>query len=594
VVAIEGNNVIVEISIAPSGLVARDPHVAAVTVLGSAAAGPPIQHSLPAAVPQRSFVPRTNNSCTPAGLPCSTGTYLYDGSGNIKQIGNDTFVYDEVSRLTSAALPSTGGMGETYTYDAFGNMQSVSSTTGEGRPTITTDKATNHLDPAVTHASYDEAGNLKSWPGHTYTYDPANMLIDMVATATGEHAAYVYTADDERIAVLNVVSSTAYEGTWRLRGLDNKVVREYRESNGSGQAQPWSWSRDYIYRGGLLLSSYLSTSGGTEKRYDYHLDHLGTPRLITDAAGRKISAHNYYLFGAEITWTDAVAETMTFTGHERDSSTTAVGPNRDYWYYMHARYDSPNLGRFLSVDPSLDVDQAAAQPQLWNRYTYVGNNPILFGDADGKERLPLRMYRNIPGGANALASAGRALFHYGKVVMDVAAPIIVTAVSIYEVAKYGISPGPQLERAEESFSEVPAAVEADMAAADTALAMRAEEIQSTLSAATQRRTTTAAASVRNPDGSIQTLIGSSEKALRPGQRAALRPNETAVTGGGHAEQTVINAAKASGQQVNAVAASRPICPSCAAAIQQAGARAASPLKKPAGPCVPTSNSSGCR
>jgi RHS repeat-associated protein len=203
------------------------------------------------------------------------------------------------------------------------------------------------------------------------------MLIDMVATATGEHAAYVYTADDERIAVLNI-SSNGYEGTWRLRGLDNKVIREYHEKNGA--SQPWSWSRDYIYRGGLLLSSYLSTSGGTEKRYDYHLDHLGTPRLITDAAGRKISAHNYYPFGAEITWTDAVAETMTFTGHERDSSATAPGPNRDYWYYMHARYDSPNLARFLSIDRARS---RSSHPQDWNRYAYAANNPAQNVDRKG-------------------------------------------------------------------------------------------------------------------------------------------------------------------------------------------------------------------
>jgi YD repeat-containing protein len=161
VVAIDGNNVVVELSIARAGLVARDPHVAAVTVLRSAAASPPVQRSSAAPAPQRSFVPRTNNSCTPPGLPCSTGTYLYDGSGNIKQIGNDTLIYDAVSRLTSATLPSAGGVGETYTYDPFGNMQSVTSTMGEGRPTITTEKSTNHLDPVATQASYDEAGNLR-------------------------------------------------------------------------------------------------------------------------------------------------------------------------------------------------------------------------------------------------------------------------------------------------------------------------------------------------------------------------------------------------------------------------------------------------
>jgi hypothetical protein len=57
-------------------------------------------------------------------------------------------------------------------------------------------------------------------------------------------------------------------------------------------ATPSGWPcRRHEECGGLLNSSYLSAPGGTEKRYDYHLDHLGTPRLITDAAGRKIFAH---------------------------------------------------------------------------------------------------------------------------------------------------------------------------------------------------------------------------------------------------------------------------------------------------------------
>jgi hypothetical protein len=85
-----------------------------------------------------------------------------------------------------------------------------------------------------------------------------------------------------------------------------------------------------------------------------------------DAAGRKISVHNYYPFGAEITWTDAVAETMTFTGHERDSSVMATGLNRDYWYYMHGRHHSPNAGRMFSAHR---ISDHAFEPKAWNRYT---------------------------------------------------------------------------------------------------------------------------------------------------------------------------------------------------------------------------------
>jgi len=47
---------------------------------------------------------------------------------------------------------------------------------------------------------------------------------------------------------------------------------------------------------------------------------------------------------------------------------------------MHARYYSPGVGRFLSVDPLLGN---ASSPQSWNRYTYARNNPILVTDPKG-------------------------------------------------------------------------------------------------------------------------------------------------------------------------------------------------------------------
>jgi RHS repeat-associated protein len=51
--------------------------------------------------------------------------------------------------------------------------------------------------------------------------------------------------------------------------------------------------------------------------------------------------------------------------------------------YMHARYYRPGLGRFLSVDPALGNP---ANPQSWNRYSYVQNQPINFLDGTGAYR----------------------------------------------------------------------------------------------------------------------------------------------------------------------------------------------------------------
>jgi hypothetical protein len=43
------------------------------------------------------------------------------------------------------------------------------------------------------------------------------------------------------------------------------------------------------------------------------------------------------------------------------------------------------LGRFLSVDPVLNVKRALRNPQNWNRYAYVMNNPLNYIDPTGKD-----------------------------------------------------------------------------------------------------------------------------------------------------------------------------------------------------------------
>jgi RHS repeat-associated protein len=69
--------------------------------------------------------------------------------------------------------------------------------------------------------------------------------------------------------------------------------------------------------------------------------------------------------------------THLFTGHERD-----IGLSLSELDYMHARYYSPNLGRFMSVDP---VVGTVGSSQSWNRYSYVLNNPLAFNDPDGRQ-----------------------------------------------------------------------------------------------------------------------------------------------------------------------------------------------------------------
>ncbi len=146
------------------------------------------------------------------------------------------------------------------------------------------------------------------------------------------------------------------------------MLREYKNDGGK-----WSMTVDFIHRGSQLLAA--DTSAGVSH---FHLDHLGTPRLITDQTGKKIAYHVYWPYGEELTSTSQDVERMKFTGHERDLN--GAGGAGDDLDYMHARFCSPVVGRFLGVDR---VGGTLGIPQSWNRYSYSYGNPIKLVDRDG-------------------------------------------------------------------------------------------------------------------------------------------------------------------------------------------------------------------
>src|SRR4051812_7069238 len=60
-----------------------------------------------------------------------------------------------------------------------------------------------------------------------------------------------------------------------------------------------------------------------------------------------------------------------FTGKERDQETGLD--------FFGARYMSAAQGRFTSPDPST-LSAFIDNPQTWNKYSYVYNNPLVFID----------------------------------------------------------------------------------------------------------------------------------------------------------------------------------------------------------------------
>jgi RHS repeat-associated protein len=106
-----------------------------------------------------------------------------------------------------------------------------------------------------------------------------------------------------------------------------------------------------------------------------HTDHLGSPRVVVDAAGTPLSTHHYMPFGKEI---PSVAQQSSnrrhFTGHERDDATGLD--------YMLARHSLIMASRFISKDQGLGH---ILLPQLMNRYAYALNNPLRLVDRNGRD-----------------------------------------------------------------------------------------------------------------------------------------------------------------------------------------------------------------
>ncbi|HEV3483723.1 MAG TPA: RHS repeat-associated core domain-containing protein, partial [Candidatus Acidoferrales bacterium] len=110
--------------------------------------------------------------------------------------------------------------------------------------------------------------------------------------------------------------------------------------------------------------------------YFYVTDHLGSTRLLTGyPTPSVVECDDYYPFGEQISCGGTSTTTHKFTGYERD---TESGLDN-----AQARYNSSSLGRFMSPDPVGNFVADAANPQTWNLYTYVNNNPLTFIDPTG-------------------------------------------------------------------------------------------------------------------------------------------------------------------------------------------------------------------
>ena len=351
-----------------------------------------------------------------AALPMGQRRMRYDAAGNLTYdayTGVGSRAYDAENRMMSAA-DQNGGTAA-YAYDGDGRrVKRLAGSVGEvwqvyGAGGELLAEYAKDAAPTSPQKEYGYRGgellvtaeSSSGWgPAPAFTGpDPLKRgdtillehLMDLRAAVNQlrRHAGlsdYNFTTDPEPVRKVTTVKA---EHIRQLRRALEEALTRLGRSVG-GYAHPTLYENvSPIYAADFQeLRKQVRDAGGVDVRWVV-ADQLGTPRMVVDRSGSLagVTRHDYLPFGEEVagdaTWRtkgrgyQGDATRQRFTGKERDDET-----NLDYFV---ARYYAPAQGRFTGFDPG---PFTIADPQSWNRYSYVQNNPLKFTDPDG-EKLTL-------------------------------------------------------------------------------------------------------------------------------------------------------------------------------------------------------------
>jgi RHS repeat-associated protein len=255
------------------------------------------------------------------------------------------------------------------------------------------------IDPsrAFQGITYD---SIAVYNGTGYTYNPA--------TLQKGNAYWIHVAIDQTwsVPLSQVETKYTYDGDGgRVLRQENNEITVYigssYESVGPAGQLPDKITK-HIFMGSTRICSVEHLRGGTslsnpssevEHVYYYHQDHIGSSNVITDETGVVVNILEYTPFGEVSRSTGNYSTDKRFTGKIWDESSAL--------YYYGARYYDPELGHFITADPTI---QHPFDPQDLNRYSYCRNNPINYIDPTGLSWWS-SFWKWLSGGIGAIIAA---------------------------------------------------------------------------------------------------------------------------------------------------------------------------------------------
>ncbi len=311
------------------------------------------------------------------------GTLTWNSIGTLETLGitdafnstnaqTCTYAHDDISRLASDSCTGSG-WSQTFTYDAFGNINK--SGTQSFQPNYSS--STNHMTSIGSYTpTYDANGNVTADSLNSYAWDSNGHPV----TVDGVGATY----DALGRMVEQNKSGTYYEIVYSPPGTKLAIMQ-----------------------GTTLQKAFVPLTGGTMAVYNSsglayyrHSDWLGSSRLASTTTRTVYYDGAYGPFGEQ--YANSGTTDLSFTGMNQDTASNVYDfPAREYG--IQGRWPSPDPAGLGAVDPST--------PQSWNRYAYVLNSPLNLADATGLDPCPPTVicsitYWPLPGPPTSAGSPG--------------------------------------------------------------------------------------------------------------------------------------------------------------------------------------------
>lgn len=372
---------------------------------------------------------------TQNGVVVQDKRYQWEGRGNLEwrkdQLSGkyEYFTYDEMNRLATSQVTSSGGSGplKSYTYDHLGNLINkgtspnwVYGPSGGTRPHAVVSAEIKGLSRSYSYnaAGYvvNDSKRIYSWAsfgqlatleysggpklrtlGGAVVHDEGNIFASFDFDAAGNRARQTKERLLSAGSGLFSNETTLYLGAYEREthetnlGTSGPVVTRMvhrhslggviytRDENSSGTSVKLTTVlRDYLGSTDVLL---VGTWGGGA------FSSSATERQSFDAWGERRDATTLAPFRAADADAFRTSEhdyDRGYTGHEQLDDSGLI--------HMNGRIYDPELGRFLSPDPYVQTPDSS---QNFNRYSYVLNNPLNKTDPTGFLFAAFHTYKKL-------------------------------------------------------------------------------------------------------------------------------------------------------------------------------------------------------